>query len=170
MRPWSRYADLKAALEQLGYRLEEQVLDASDFGVPQSRRRLFLMGDRERTPSLTVPACVAGRATVESILDEGLVCGVHRLSLARAERRQQLLRRSGAFAAVKDGTSFLIVYLRQTTEAADGSGLIVRCGTITTVDRFALVEHDGENVEECGCCRFPNFGVQWDTAMTSGCR
>ena len=50
MRPWSRYGELKDALRQLGYKLEEHLLNASDFGVPQSRRRLFLIGDREREP------------------------------------------------------------------------------------------------------------------------
>ncbi len=45
MRPWSRY-ELKEKLENLGYSLRECVLDASDFGVAQSRRRLFIVCDR----------------------------------------------------------------------------------------------------------------------------
>lgn len=57
MRPWSRYGELKRGLGQLGYHLHEWTLDASDFGVAQSRRRLFLVGDLDGppNPSLQVP-------------------------------------------------------------------------------------------------------------------
>ena len=47
MRPWSRYEELKESLEDLGYNVSEFILDASDFGVPQSRRRLFVVCDLE---------------------------------------------------------------------------------------------------------------------------
>nr|WP_272214086.1 DNA cytosine methyltransferase [Marinicella sp. W31]MDC2876086.1 DNA cytosine methyltransferase [Marinicella sp. W31] len=43
MRPWSRYDEMKSELAALGYTISEMVLDASDFGVAQSRRRLFLV-------------------------------------------------------------------------------------------------------------------------------
>ena len=52
MRPWSRYGELKESLHTLGYHLQEHVLDAADFGVAQTRRRLFLVGDRQEEPSL----------------------------------------------------------------------------------------------------------------------
>jgi DNA (cytosine-5)-methyltransferase 1 len=41
MRAWSRYDELLDALRR-DYRTTTQVLDASDFGVPQTRRRLFI--------------------------------------------------------------------------------------------------------------------------------
>jgi len=47
MRPWSRYDELKDSLDDLGYNVSEFVLDASDFGVAQSRRRLFVVCDLE---------------------------------------------------------------------------------------------------------------------------
>jgi len=47
MRPWPRYQELKESLEALGYNLRECVFDAADFGVPQNRRRLFIVCDRE---------------------------------------------------------------------------------------------------------------------------
>jgi DNA (cytosine-5)-methyltransferase 1 len=37
-------ADLKAALERVGYRTEWRVLNAADYGVPQRRERLFVIG------------------------------------------------------------------------------------------------------------------------------
>jgi DNA (cytosine-5)-methyltransferase 1 len=48
MRPWSRYGELKDSLMDLGYQLDEFVLDASDFGVPQKRKRLFIVCDNEK--------------------------------------------------------------------------------------------------------------------------
>ena len=69
MRPWSRYGELKNRLRELGYRLNELTLDASDFGVAQRRRRLFLVGDRERTPVLSLPKRRGRRRSVRSVLD-----------------------------------------------------------------------------------------------------
>ncbi|MEX0863513.1 MAG: DNA cytosine methyltransferase [Acidimicrobiia bacterium] len=39
---------LSGSLQDLGFELNWQVLDASDFGAPQKRRRLFLVGIREK--------------------------------------------------------------------------------------------------------------------------
>ena len=69
MRPWSRYGELKGRLRDLGYHLEERTLDASDFGVAQKRRRLFLVGDREGPPKLTLRKRPGRRKSVRSILD-----------------------------------------------------------------------------------------------------
>ncbi len=40
----SLYRELRARLESLGYRLSEGVLQVADFGVPQFRKRLVLLG------------------------------------------------------------------------------------------------------------------------------
>jgi len=55
MRRWSRYAEFKKALTELGYKLREQVLNAAAFGVAQSRRRLFLVADRNQEPEEVKP-------------------------------------------------------------------------------------------------------------------
>src|SRR5438132_5647839 len=47
---WDGYDPLIDEIRNLGYRVRTQVLDAADFGVPQTRRRLFLLCDRETTP------------------------------------------------------------------------------------------------------------------------
>ena len=141
MRPWSRYEDLKNSLGQLGYKLAEHVLNASDFAVPQSRRRLFLIGDRKRKPEFDAPKRSQDPATARSILDDP---GTWRMSPLFSPRRAKatLTKAKRAFAVLKEGTSFLLVYYGN-----DGSGgwqqLDRPLRTITTVDRFALVEHDG---------------------------
>jgi len=45
-RRWRLYPVWREALERLGYTLTEHVLTASHFGVPQRRRRLFVVGQR----------------------------------------------------------------------------------------------------------------------------
>lgn len=45
-RNWRLYPQWRASLEALGYRVEERVLLASKFGVPQRRHRLFVFATR----------------------------------------------------------------------------------------------------------------------------
>ena len=141
MRPWSRYEELTDRLRELGYHLDAWTLDASDFGVPQTRRRLFLVGDLKRPPSLSLRKRRRPRKCVTSILDAP---GTWKTSPLFTSRRAAatLQRAARGFAALGERTSFLLVYY-----GTDGSGgwqpLDRPLRTITTIDRFALVEHDG---------------------------
>src|SRR5262249_55003552 len=47
-----RFAELLEGLDTLGYRVVWSVIDAADFGVPQHRRRLLLIGSRFALPKL----------------------------------------------------------------------------------------------------------------------
>lgn len=138
MRPWSRYEELKRELRDLGYYLAEQVLDASDYGVAQSRRRLFLVGDRKGPPGIVGRKRPGPRRSARSILDRA---GTWESSLLRTEKRAKdtLARAERAMTVLGEDTPFLVVYY-----GSDGSGgwqpLERPLRTITTVDRFALVE------------------------------
>ena len=138
MRPWSRYQELKSSLEELDYDLAEHTLDASEFGVPQTRRRLFLVGDRERCPDGKPQIHDGPRKTARSILDPG---GTWNTSPLDSPRRAQatLERARRGIEALGEQTSFLLVYY-----GSDGSGgwqsLDRPLRTVTTIDRFALVE------------------------------
>lgn len=137
MRPWSRYGELKQELETLGYNINEQVLDASNFGVPQSRRRLFIVGDRKQEPNLVARKRPGRRLTVKSILDPKETWDTTSL-YDKCRATATLERAERAFQALGRDASFLLVYY-----GTDGSGgwqpLDRPLRTITTVDRFALV-------------------------------
>ena len=140
MRPWSRYGELKRSLRDLGYHLHEHVLDAADFGVPQRRRRLFIVGDRIRQPNPVVRKRPGRRKSAGSVLDPA---GTWKTSALFDERRAAatLERAERGFQALGKDASFLLVYYGN-----DGAGgwqpLNRPLRTITTLDRFALIRHD----------------------------
>ena len=141
MRPWSRYGELKHRLRDLGYLLQEHVLDATDFGVAQRRRRLFLVGDRERQPDWKVRKRSGRRKSAKSVLDPEGIWKTSRLF--DTKRAAATLERAGrGFSALGEEASFLLVYYGN-----DGGGgwqpLSRPLRTVTTLDRFALVRHDG---------------------------
>jgi len=116
MRPWSRYGKLKGELEALGYHLDEQVIDASDHGVAQARRRLFIVGDRKKQPSLVKRKKPGRKPSVRSILDADGIWDMSRL-FEDGRAPDTLTRARRGFRALGKGSSFLLVYY-----GTDGSG------------------------------------------------
>lgn len=138
MRPWSRYEELKESLGGLGYNVREFVFDASDFGVAQSRRRLFVVCDLEGEVGSIAPPRMRKKKTVEDILDGPGKWGTT-LLYSPKRAKPTLERAERGFAEIGKKKRFLLVYY-----GTDGSGGWQRLDrplrTITTVDRFALVE------------------------------
>lgn len=137
MRRWTRYAEFKQALVDFGYHLREQVLNSANFGVPQSRRRLFLLCDRERLPELT-PKLTSPAPKASSFVEMN---GKYNWSPLRKKGRAKptLERAQRGIEALGDNKSFLLVYY-----GSDGSGGWQKMNrplrTVTTVDRFAVVK------------------------------
>ena len=171
MRSWSRYPELKERLTALGYNLREMILDSSEFGVPQKRRRLFIIGDTESHPSKIEPLSDNKISTVLDILDPpGTWESTPLFKSGRAEGTLQRARR--AFDAIGDEEPFLIVYY-----GSDGSGgwqkLDRPLRTITTVDRFGLVEpsSNGHNLRMLQPSELLRaMGFQEDYELTHGTR
>ena len=137
MRGWEGYSNLIRRLERLGYIVRPEILDAQDFGVPQSRKRLFLLCDRKRMPRKVLP--IAGPPLpAASIIQPG------RWESRELGRRAlpTIERANRAIQVLGEGVPFIVVYY-----GTDGSGgwqpLTRPLRTMTTLDRFGLVTWDG---------------------------
>ena len=141
MRNWSRYEEFVRSIEKLGYHTRTEVLNAADFGVAQSRKRLFILCDRNKKPE-TVKLPRRKKRTARDIIDGN---GTYNYSPLRTKGRAKatLDRAKRAIKQVGKRTRFLIVYYG--SDAAGGwQRLNVPLRTITTLDRFAFVKRDGK--------------------------
>lgn len=141
MRNWHGYEELIKALRE-DYELTVQLLDAADFAVPQTRRRLFIMGDRERKPC-KIEFRKGQRLPASTILDPaGTWTTTPAFSERRAPATAARIRRG--IEELGPGEDFLVVYY--STDAAGGWQPLNRpLRTLTTLDRFGLVQWiDGE--------------------------
>ena len=113
-------------------------MDASDHGVPQKRKRLFIVCDREAEPPSRFPKNRGPKRSAACILDRSGIWGNSPLDNGR-RATSTLERASRGFSALGKDVPFLLVYY-----GSDGAGgwqpLTVPLRTITTLDRFALCE------------------------------
>lgn len=140
MRRWSRYREFTNKLEKEGYHVSEQILNSMHFGVPQSRRRLFLLCDRKRMPKKVrmndKPPLTA--RTLVNLNGEYRYAPLYKRNRAKAT----LARARRAMRSLGTKKPFLLVYYG--SDAAGGwQKLDKPLRTVTTVDRFALVKSDG---------------------------
>lgn len=133
---WSLYPAWRMALGALGYTLAPQVLDAADFGTPQHRRRLIIVGTRSATP-FDVRKPTAPHTPARHVID--LSAGTWS-PVSTPRRAERTLRRVEA-GRHAHGPRFVMPYY------ASGSGQTGRSldrplGTVTTIDRWAVVDGD----------------------------
>lgn len=137
---WVLYPAWSSALAALGYSLAPHVVDAADLGVPQNRRRLYVVCSRSRkSPALSLPP--RAHRPAAAVLRWG--AGDWR-PWGTAERRGAGLRplcaRTLARLAVgrrEHGERFLLPYYGS---ERGGRSVGRPCGTLTTRDRYAVVD------------------------------
>jgi len=135
MRRWHGFRAFLHALMHLGYCVRAQILDAVDFGVPQRRRRLYIVCDREAEPPEIAPR--TPHTPVRDVIDlDGYAYTPlytprrARATIERVERAVHALGRDVAFISVYYGSG----PQWQTLDAP--------LRTVTTSGHFALVRPD----------------------------
>jgi DNA (cytosine-5)-methyltransferase 1 len=146
MRNWEHYGEFKLTLEGQGYKIREQEIVASDFGVPQSRKRLFLICDLLQPPPEIVPPQGVTLTPARNVVN---LNGVYRSNPLDNGRRaaKTLARAQKGFESLGMDEPFLLVYYGSDGDGSRGwQTLDIPLRTITTLDRFALVKpgEDGD--------------------------
>src|SRR5579884_465596 len=135
---WQLYPQWRWCLEALGYALTEQVLNAADFGVPQERRRLFIVGvHKDAGPALSIPQGTAAHVPASTILDDG---AANWSAVNRPGRSAATLRRIEN-GRRRFGGRFLAPFFGSGS-GTTGRSLDRPLGTVTTKDRYCLVDGD----------------------------
>jgi DNA (cytosine-5)-methyltransferase 1 len=145
MKKWGRHDELVQAIEGAGYSVNDLYLNAADFGAPQSRKRMFLVCDREgsvitvenlkrnlRKPRKTARDILAGEDSYPSkpLMTKGRATS----TIERAERAIEELGRKEDFLIVYYGSDY----------AGGWQTLDSPLRTVTTLDRFGLVTWKGD--------------------------
>lgn len=132
---WVLYKAWCEAMRALGYTLSPHVLDAADYGVPQNRKRLIVIGTRSKHP-LILRDRSGAQPPISPLIqwDRGPWRQIDESLKPRTLQRIAAGRR-------EFGTRFVAPYY------SNGSGLTGRSlerpiGTITTIDRWAVVDGD----------------------------
>jgi DNA (cytosine-5)-methyltransferase 1 len=127
---WVLYPAWKSAMEALGYAVSPQVVDAADLGVPQNRERVFVICTRSRTPlKVTLPK--TPHQSIDPFLDV-IATGWSPVRTKCANTRARI-----ANGRRQHGERFLMAYYGN---EKGGRSLARPIGTVTTKDRYALIE------------------------------
>lgn len=142
---WPLYPAWCSAMQALGYALAPMILDAADHGVPQHRRRLFVVGTRSRHPvALALPQREHVPASAVIEWDRGTWSAVERPG--RAERTLRRIRAGRA----THGERFVTAYYGS---ERGGRSLDRPLGTLTTRDRYAVIDGSRMRMLTAGECR-----------------
>jgi DNA (cytosine-5)-methyltransferase 1 len=133
---WVLYPAWCAAMHALGYALAPMVLDAADHGLPQQRRRLFIVATRSKHPiQLELPRR-AHRPAAEVIdFNAGRWSQIH-----RPGRSPRTLARIAAGRRLH-GERFVAPYYGSGS-GETGRSLARPIGTLTTRARWAVIDGD----------------------------
>lgn len=143
MQRWAGWEGFRAELSSTGYEHAVFILDAQHFGVPQARRRMFLLACREERPPTEIQSAARRVRTAAEVLDPPgtyVARPVYKRSRPLAEATIERIKRGRK--GVRGDEDFIIVYYG--SDAAGGWQPLDRpLRTLTTLDRFGLVSGVG---------------------------
>lgn len=140
MKKWDRHDELVQTVERLGYTVSDLLLNSSEFGSAQARKRMFLVCDRRGSKvcreDLLALVNIPKKTAINII---NWNAGYRVTPLRKPGRAKATLDRAErAIAELGIGIPFLIVYYGS-DYAGGWQALDVPLRTVTTVDRFGLV-------------------------------
>ncbi|AXS82923.1 DNA cytosine methyltransferase [Marinobacter sp. Arc7-DN-1] len=144
MKKWGRHKELISAIQSHGYQVNDLVLNAADFGVPQSRKRMFLVCDREGSIISREDLLAMHKRPVRSARSIVDWSGTYKSRPLYTEKRAQatIVRAERAIKELGPGKDFIIVYYGS-DYAGGWQSLDAPLRTVTTLDRFGLVTWQG---------------------------
>jgi DNA (cytosine-5)-methyltransferase 1 len=148
MERWNAFADWLQKLHDLGYQTLIKKLDAERYGVPQNRRRLFVICDRQAAPREPTPSRKRD-TSVHAILRKAKRgdWSFRFTPLENGRRAKNTVERAQrGIDAVGYGNEFIMVYYG--SDAAGGFQTLDRpLRTVTTLDRFAYMRPNCKGYE-----------------------
>ena len=145
MRKWNRHDELIRIIESYDYKVNDLLLNAADFGTPQSRKRMFLVCDKEKS-EITEKDLLASRGknvkSAATIIDWS--ANYKSSPLYKNDRAQATIDRAErAMNTLGRRKNFIIVYYGS-DYAGGWQSIDAPLRTITTLDRFGLVTWKGD--------------------------
>lgn len=139
------FASIRAMLEAEGYAIRHGVLDARDFGVPQMRKRVFIVGFRDEgeAAAFRMPEPTRPGTTIASVLEPEapakyfLKPETAKKILARLKRPEDVLERLGIDVVMLKQNQ------RREVRTGDVAGALP-ASQPTSQAQFVLQQHGGE--------------------------
>lgn len=141
---WQLFGCWLTTLHTLGYQMAINELDAADFGIPQHRKRIFIVGHPRRAIRIQAPGRVLVPAATVIDLRQGRWGPIS--PAARATHGRAPLSPK-TYASIEDGRrkhgeTFLMLYYSQGQSLFPTRGLDRPAGTVTTRDHHMLIHGD----------------------------
>lgn len=171
------YATMKKKLDEIGYKVFENVLCASDYGIPQARNRLYIVGIKkkykikdfnfprplENFKVLKDILVAENRPQDSEIMDQCQIdskqCKIDR-KIAQSSARSKKLIRVGRVGKGRQGERIYSIYGQAVTLSAQGGGLGGKTG-------MYLVNNNVRKLHPRECARLMGFPDTYVLAETT---